>query len=103
MNNDTLHFNELLDISRSTFPQADYGGTWMDGKGLVTLLNLSVMNKDDTRATSWGAGRPEKLARFAAALTHEVDKVKKYAVGLLVACAHIPTHPHHTSPPHTPT
>lgn len=73
---DTLHFKELLDISKSTFPQADYGGTWLDLGGLLTLLQLSVLNKED-KATSWGSGRPDKLNKFAQGLEHEVAKAKR--------------------------
>ena len=75
-NDDILHFQELLEATKTIFPSADYSGTWLDLHGLLTLLRLSHMNKED-KQTSWGKGRPEGLCKFLATLEHEVDKVRK--------------------------
>lgn len=75
--NDILHFQELLEATKVTFPSADYAGTWLDLPSLLSLLRLSHLNKEDQQ-TSWGKGRPERLSKFLAALEHEVEKVKKY-------------------------
>lgn len=91
---DILHFQELLEAIKVTFPSADYAGTWLDLHGLLTLLRLSHMNGED-KQTGWAKGRPQGLCRFFAGVEHEVEKVKK--------CVQCPPHTtQHTCVPTSP-